>query len=358
MTEKKQQKGGMMKDLISITIRKPDDMHVHFREGQMMINIMPFTTSVFARAVVMGNLPTPIRTDEDVEWYKPVIKKQAPDFEPIMSIMLINRTTPGIIKDAHRAGAKVLKLIPGNTSTNSAEGVPLENLTEFYPALETVRDLDMIFSGHWELSIMPFDKIEIPELERETAALPYLGKLVNDIPGLKIVVEHVSTRSMIEFVEQAPENVAATITIHHAILSSKDVLGKDGKIANPHHYCKPIAKAKTDRQATVEAMVSNNPKFFFGSDSAPHLIAKKECDNPAAGIFTAPIALPLLCEIFEAQKSLDKLEDFVSKFGARRYGLDLNEERITIRRDNWTVPDQYKGIKLFMGGKRLHWRVA
>ncbi len=141
-----------MKDLNSITIRKPNDMHVHFREDPMMIDIMPFTTFVFARAVVMGNLRFPIVTAKGVEWYKSIIRRQAPDFEPIMSIMLVNRTTPETIRDAHQAKAKVLKLIPGNTSTNSAEGVPLENLKEFYPVLKIVRDLDMIFSGHWESS--------------------------------------------------------------------------------------------------------------------------------------------------------------------------------------------------------------
>ena len=216
----------------------------------------------------------------------------------------------------------------------------------------------MIFSGHWELNVNPYTGSKIPELKRETQTLHYLKELIENVPGLKIVVEHISTRVMIRLVEQAPENVAATLTVHHAILSSEDVLGDDGKILNPHHYCKPIAQTESNRQAIKDAMVSGNSKFFFGSDSAPHLISAKECDNPAAGIFTAPVVLPLLCELFESRRALDRLEGFVSEFGARFYGLPLNEGTIEIKQSDWTVPDQHEGIKIFQGGKQLRWRVA
>jgi len=343
---------------MSITIRKPDDMHIHLRQGSMLANVLPFTSSVFARAVVMGNLSVPITTATNVVWYEKEISSQAPDFEPIMSIMLTNSTTPEIVRKANQAGAKVLKLIPGNTSTNSAEGVSLENLKEFYPVLKTVRDLDMIFSGHWELAINPYTGFEIPELRREVQAFHYLRELIRNVPGLKIVVEHMSTRAMIRLVEQAPENVAATITVHHPILSIEDVLGDNGKISNPYHYCKPIVKARINRQAIKNAVLSGNPKFFFGSDSAPHPKSAKERDSPAAGIFTAPVALPLLCKLFESRHALDKLEGFVSEFGARFYGLPLNEGTITIKQNKWTVPDQHEGIKIFQGGKQLRWRVV
>ncbi len=343
---------------MSITIRKPDDMHIHLRESQMMKNVIKSTTSVFTRGVVMGNLKKPITTAEDVRQYRAKIKSLTPDFTPIMSIMLTNATNRITIKEAREAGAKVLKLIPGNTSTNSTDGVPLNNLKKFYPVLKTIKDLDMIFSGHWELAINPKTGDVIPEPERETAALPFLTDLIKDMPGLKIIAEHATTKAMIELVECAPENVAATITVHHAILTTENVLDKSGKIINPHFYCKPIAKTKADLNKIIEAMISGNPKFFFGSDSAPHPIHQKEKENPPAGIFTAPVVLPLLFEIFERHNALDRLEKFVSESGAKYYGLETNDGKITITKRQWQVPDQYRGIKVFMGGKTLNYQIA
>lgn len=345
---------------MSITIRRPDDMHVHLRQKPILATVLPFTSSIFGRAVAMGNLRTPIMTATDVVWYKGEIISQAPDFEPIMSIMLTNSTTPEMVRRANKAGAKVLKLIPGDTSTNSADGVPLASLEEFYPVLKTVRDLDMIFSAHLELAINPHTGLEIPILRRENQALHYLRKLIENVPGLKIMVEHVSTGAMIKLIEQAPEdvNIAATITIHHPVLSIKDVLGSNGEILNPYNYCKPIVQTETNRQAVRDAMLSGNPRFCFGSDSAPHPISAKECDDPAAGIFTAPVALPLLCEIFENGDVLNRLEAFVSEFGARFYGLSLNKGTIELEQSDWTVPEQIEGIKIFKGGERLRWHVV
>jgi len=346
----------------AITIRRPDDMHVHLRQRQMLIDVLPFTANVFSRAVVMGNLNSPVETAEDVERYRQEILKQTPfGFSPIMSIMLTKRTTPEIVRKAHQAGAKALKFIPANTSTHSKEGIRLEDLEKFYPVLETVRELDMIFSGHWELNKYPSNSLLkeiIPKIQQETASMAYLAEVIHDMPGLKIIVEHITTIGMIKLVQLAPPNVAATITAHHPILTTKDVLDTKGKVANPHNYCKPIAKAEYNRKAVVETMTSGNPKFFFGSDSASQPIWQKERKNPKPGIFSAPIALPLLCEIFEQEKMMYKLEDFVSRFGAKFYGLPLNSGPITLRREEWTVPNQYKNIKIFMGGKKLRWSVV
>ncbi|OGZ36541.1 MAG: hypothetical protein A3A94_01945 [Candidatus Portnoybacteria bacterium RIFCSPLOWO2_01_FULL_43_11] len=285
------------------------------------------------------------------------ILKQAPKFKPIMSIMLVNSTTAEIVKNAYLAGAKALKLIPENTSINSTDGVSLIDLEKFYPVLKTAQELGMIFSGHWELNRHPLKEF-IPELKREVAAISYLEKLIHDIPGLKIVVEHISTKEMIEFIKRAPKNVAATLTAHHAVLTIDDVMDKNGKIVNPYNYCKPVPKSDNDRKAVIEAMTSGNPKFFFGSDSAPHLIVKKESLKPPPGIFSAPVALPLLCQIFKTNKALDKLEKFASEFGAKFYGLELNKEKIEITRREWIVPSQHADIRIFMGGEKLSWSVV
>ncbi|MCF6276907.1 MAG: dihydroorotase [Candidatus Magasanikbacteria bacterium] len=342
-----------------ITIRKPDDFHVHLRRGQTLINVLPFTSAVFKRAVIMGNTTPPIKNSPDVISYKKEIGLHAHDgFTPIMSIMLTNSTTPKDIEDAFDAGAKVLKLIPEGTSTNSDEGVPLSLLKNYYNVLKIVQDLGMIFSGHWELIENPETGEKIPEIERETQAIPFLLKLIRDFPKLKIVVEHVTSKEMIQTVEQSPNNVSATISAHHPILTFDDVCNKDSDIINPLNYCKPIAKNEVDQKAIIKAMTSGNPKFFFGSDSAPHPINQKiDSQNCPAGIFSAPIALPLLCEIFENENALDKLEDFVSKFGAEFYGIPLNQESITLKKEQWNTPYEHNGIGIFKGKDKLNWQI-
>lgn len=343
-----------MKELI---LRMPDDMHVHLRTGQMLADVLPFS-NIFGRCVVMGNLPQPIVNAQDVKRYREEIFCHRPNFIPLMSVMLVNQTTPQIVLEAHQEGARVLKLIPGGASTNSDEGVSLDKLEQFYPVLEKAQELGMIFSGHWELGKDFQSGQDIPEVEREVAALPYLKRLTNSFPKFKIVVEHVSTRAMADFVKSCCDNVAATITAHHAVLTFKDVLNEKGEIKNPLNYCKPIAKSEDDRRAVIEAMISGNKKFFFGSDSAPHNISQKIKENPAAGIFSSPIAVPLLAEIFEGQGRLERLEDFVSRFGAEFYGLPTSDEKIILRRGKHKVPILYRGIPIFKGGGELEWHIA
>lgn len=343
-------------EIKKLIIRRPDDMHVHFRNGLMLQNVAPFTTHVFGRAVAMGNLPESVKDDESVKaYYKEILSASSDGFTPIMSVMLTKDTTPEIVKKSRCAGAKVLKLIPGHTSTNSSEGISLEEIKNYFPVLAAARESRMIFSVHAEL-IRDGDRAEI---QREERAIPYIKRIVSSITGLKIVVEHASTRRMIEFVKKAPSNVAATLTVHHALVNYCDVFDcGNGKIKNPFLYCKPVAKTENDRWAVIKAMTSGNPKFFFGSDSAPHPIDKKKGDNPPAGIFSAPVALPLLCEIFENEKKLDRLENFVSKFGAKFYDLPLNTGRIKIKREEWRVPDKNNGIKIFKGGEKIQWQVV
>lgn len=347
-------------EIKKLIIRRPDDMHVHFRNGLMLQSVAPFTTRIFGRAVAMGNLPESVKDEESVKNYRKEILNASPDeFTPIMSVMLTKETTPAMIKEAHRVGAKVLKLIPGHTSTNSSEGISLEEIKNYFPVLKTARESNMIFSIHAELIRYPKTDKEIPEIEKENMAIPYIKRIVSGLPGLKIVVEHASTRRMIEFIKKTPKNIAATLTVHHALLNYCDVFDcNNGKIKNPFLYCKPVAKTENDKWAVIEAMTSGNPKFFFGSDSAPHPVNKKKGDNPPAGIFSAPVALPLLCEIFENEKELDKLENFVSKFGAEFYGLPPNTGKIKIEREEWRVPDEIGGIKIFKGDEKIQWQVV
>jgi dihydroorotase len=340
-----------------IKISAPFDMHLHLREGQMLINVLPYTSAVFPRGVVMGNLPIPVDTAEKAIKYKSEILADDVTFNPIMTIMLTRNTTPAIIREAYNHGIKVIKYIPEGVSTNSEYGVPLNKLHEFYEVMETAEELGMILSGHWEA---PFNinGNPIEELCREEEAIPFLAAIINCFPKLKIVVEHASTYGMIEYVKNAPNTVAATLTAHHALLDYSDVCDKTGKIIGSDLYCKPIAKKAIDRSAVLQTMISGNPKFFFGSDSAPHYAENKKRTPPAAGIFTAPVVMPLLCEIFDNNNALSKIENFTSRFGPKFYGLPLNEGKITVRREKWTVPYETNGIKIFLGRRELNWKVV
>lgn len=341
------------------------DAHAHLRHGDLMERIKTFY-QFYETIVAMGNLPSPdpgpIVDAHNLIWYRNELEYHcAFPCNIVYSVMLVNKTTPEILYRAYGAGAQVLKLIPGGTSTNSDDGVSLYDLKKFYPVIETAGNLGMIFSVHFELAAGRKGG-KIDELKREEKAIPFVKQLIRDFPGLPIVVEHASTEKMINLVWNSPDNVAATLTAHHPKLTIGDVRDKNGKITHPENYCKPIAKTERDRKAVVKAMVSGNKKFFFGSDSAPHYIAKKMGDNPAAGIFTAPVAIPILCEIFEEQNALDKLPDFVSHSGRAFYDLALSKKQTIMKKEDWAVPcgtsGEQDGIFIFMGGKVLSWQYA
>ena len=339
----------------SIVLRKPFDMHLHLREGVMLLDVA-FFTKLFAGGVVMGNLARPVTTADAVRCYQKevqaAIASWGGNFQSIMSVMLVHSTTPKILEQAHKAGARVLKLIPGQTSTNSQQGICLSELPDKKDVLQCAAELDMIFSGHWELACDPRNGAIIPEVQREHEAIPWLCQLIEDHPALKTVVEHVSTAQMVNLVKSAPANVGATITSHHLVLTY-DMVGEGGQV-DPLNYCKPIAKIKADQVALLQAATSGDSKFFFGSDSAPHLLSAKR--NGAAGIFSAPVALPLLVQIFEAQKKLPQLEAFTSEFGPRFYGLPPAEDVVTLQRKDWQVPRDYEGIPIFLAGQTLTWQ--
>jgi len=342
----------------TLKIRKPDDFHCHLRRGEVLASVAQFTAQQFRRAVAMPNTIPPIETAEDAEAYrKEITGVCGAGFEPIMAIMLTRRTTPKIVSEAGKHGVKILKYIPRGVSVNSEESIALKELPTFYPVLKAVQEAGMIFSGHWE-SLLDHDGRQLPEIDREPMAIFFLDAVVRAFPELKIVIEHASTESMIEYVKyRYPKNVGVTLTVHHALLTYDDVCDAAGNIINPHNYCKPIAKRRFDMEAVVDAMTSGDPRFFFGSDNAPHPLSAKKKIPPTAGIFN-PFALPLLAQIFEERNALSQLENFVSKFGADFYGLPLNSGTIELIMKSWTVPEEYSGIVPFMAGQTLLWQVA
>lgn len=328
----------------SLVIRRPDDFHVHFRRGKILNSVAPFTASVFARAVIMPNTDPPILTAEDVVRYRNEIRDACGDmFQPLMAIYLTAKTTSEIIKKAKAVGVVAGKWYPKGVTTGSDSGA--RNIGELRPALDEMQEQNMVLSIHGQLPGK-----DIYWLDREKKFLPVLVQIAAEFPRLKIVMEHLSTRAAVDTVLQLGSNVAATITAHHLVLTGNDFA--DGALY-PDNFCIPPAQTKDDRLALLNAATSINPKFFFGSDSAPHLSPKLK-----GGIFAEPVALPLIAQIFEGYGVLDCLEDFVSRFGADFYGLPRNTGTITLVKEDWTVPDEYEGIKIFQGGKTLHWKVA
>lgn len=346
---------------ITVTVPRPDDWHTHLREEKMLSIVAPYS-NLYDRVTAMGNLVDPVTTHLNVRKYRMEILRQKGSFIPVMSIMLVNGTTPEIISRAYEEGARVLKLIPGGTSTNSNEGVALVDLVKYYPVLDRAQKLGMIFSGHWELAEDPKTGKEIPELEREMRAIPYLRNAIKTFPKLKIIVEHVSTAKMVEVVKKAPHNVAATITAHHiGPVFYPEIINGCNQVIRPHYYCKPVIKNRSDALAVRDAMMSGNPKFFFGSDSAPHPVENKLANPPAAGIFSpAKVALGWLFQNFvERKDNVHKLfADFTWKFGADFYELPRNTDSITFRLKKWRVLKNYDSIVPFLADKQLKWRVG
>lgn len=330
-----------------LTIIKGDDMHCHLRRGKIMKSVAWLTAGQFKRAVVMPNTNPPILTAEDALQYCHEIELYCPSLKPLMTIQINDLTTPAIIAEARQAGVVAGKVYPQGVTTNSQNGVT--DFKNIYPALREMQKQNMLLLLHGE-SPDP----EIFCLDREEEFLPILSTITQQFPKLKIVLEHITTEQAFRTVLMH-DNVAATITVHHLLLTLDDVVG--GMI-QPHNFCKPLAKRSYDRETLLAAATSGSPKFFYGGDSAPHLRKNKECDHGCAGVFNAPVALPLLAQIFEERNALEQLENFVSRFGAGFYGLPKNSEIIELVKEDWMVPQEYDGIVPFMAGKTLRWKVA
>jgi len=338
----------------------PNDFHIHLRRGKMLELVLPLC-SEFGYILPMPNTDPPIATGSDVTTYKKEIDNaryanyHTRDIHPLMVIKMLKNTTPEVVREAKKCGAVGIKIYPEGVTTNSADGIA--DFNAIYPALSTAEEEGMVVEIHGET---PHDFI----LDRERVFLKTFKRLVRDFPKLKFVLEHITTADAVEVVKDLPDTVAATITIHHLLITLQEVLADKRNGAewlNPHNYCKPVAKMPADRIALVAAATSGNPKFFYGGDSAPHEPHKKESDCCCAGVFNSPVAVPLLVELFESRGKLDRLEGFWTDFGARFYGLPPTGKKIKLKKLKWTVPTIYEknGVSVvpFYAGKVIPWIV-
>ena len=341
----------------TLTITRPDDWHAHLRDGDLMESVVGATARQFARAIVMPNLKPPVVTTKQAKAYRERILAALPKksaFEPLMTLYLTDDTPPAEIERARAAGfVKAVKYYPAGATTNSASGVT--DIRKVDAVLEAMQGAGMPLLLHGEVT-----DPEVDVFDRESVFLERtLAPLVKRFPKLKIVVEHITTHEAAAFVERAPENVAATITAHH-LLMNRNAIFSGG--LRPHHYCLPVLKREPHRRALVKAATSGNPKFFLGTDSAPHTRRNKEMDCGHAGMYTAHAALELYAEAFEGAGALDRLEGFASHFGADFYGLPRNKGKVKLEKVNWTVPAAYpfgaETVVALRAGQTIGWRLA
>src|SRR5579862_1205501 len=341
----------------TLSITRPDDWHAHFRDGEALNSVAGATARQFARAIVMPNLAPPVTTTRQATAYRDRILEALPKgstFEPLMTLYLTDETPASEIERAKEAGfVKAVKYYPAGATTNSASGVT--DIRKCDPVLDAMQSAGMPLLIHGEVT-----DPEVDVFDRETVFLErYLAVVVKRFPTLKIVLEHITTHDAAAFVERAPANIAATITAHHLLLNRNAIFS--GGI-QPHHYCLPVLKREPHRRALVKAATSGNPRFFLGTDSAPHSRAGKESSCGHAGIYTAHAALELYAEAFEAAGALDKLEGFASHFGADFYGLPRNKGKVRLEKAEWQVPTEYpfgdKTVVPLRAGQTIGWRLA
>ena len=320
----------------TLSLLRPDDWHCHLRDGDAMASVVGATARQFARAIVMPNLKPPVVSVEQARAYRDRIRAALPKasaFTPLMTLYLTEATPPAEIALGKTTGVvTAVKYYPAGATTNSAAGV--SDIRRCDAVLEAMQAAGMPLLVHGEVT-----DPEVDVFDREAVFLERtMAPLVERFPRLRFVLEHVTTREGVEFVERAPANVAATITAHHLLLNRNAIFAGG---LRPHHYCLPVLKREEHRQALLRAATSGNPKFFLGTDTAPHPRGSKECDCGSAGLYTAHAALELYAEAFESVGALDKLEGFASRFGADFYGLPRNTERIELERVEWRVPAEY-----------------
>ena len=333
-----------------ITIRRPDDWHVHLRDGDMLKAIAPYTARQFVRAIVMPNLSPPVTTVEAARAYRERIIAAAPEFQPLMTCYLTDHADATEIERGHGEGVfTAAKLYPANATTGSAHGVT--DVATLKPALEAMQRIGMPLLVHGEVT-----DAQVDIFDREAVFIERtLASMVRDFPALKIIFEHITTEDAVAFVSASGPNVAATITPQHLMLN-RNALFEGG--IRPHAYCLPVVKREKHRLALRKAATSGSAQFFLGTDSAPHVVAAKETVCGCAGIFNAPFALENYATVFDEEHALDKLEGFASEHGPRFYGLPLNDGTVTLERGNVSVPDQIAGVVPFHAGEMLGWRIV
>ena len=339
-----------------LTLTRPDDWHLHLRDGAALAAVLPHTARRFARAIVMPNLRPPVTTVDLAEAYRKRIVAALPansKFEPLMTLYLTDNTAPGEIALAKASGrVHAVKYYPAGATTNSDSGVT--RLEHCFPALEAMEKAGLPLLLHGEVTDPEVDVFDREKVFIDTV----LPQITQRFAGLRLVLEHITTREAVEYVAAAPVNVAATVTAHHLLMNRNAVF--QGGI-RPHHYCLPVLKREVHRLALVQAATGGNPKFFLGTDSAPHSRRNKEAPCGHAGIYTAHAAIELYAEAFEAAGALDKFEAFASFHGADFYRLPRNTERITLRRDSWQVPSTLAlgedELVPLRAGEQLAWRL-
>ena len=340
-----------------LTLLRPDDWHIHLRDGAVLPHTVGDVARTFARAIIMPNLVPPVRNAAEAGAYRDRILAARPAgsrFEPLMVLYLTDRTSAQDIRDAKASGiVHAAKLYPAGATTNSQSGVTaLENI---YPALEAMAEVGMLLLVHGEVT-----HAEVDIFDREKAFIDQqLVKVVERFPTLKVVFEHITTGDAVSFVQQASDNVGATITAHHLMFNRNHMLV--GGI-RPHLFCLPVLKRQTHQQALREAAISGSGKFFLGTDSAPHARHAKEAACGCAGCYTAHAAIELYAETFDELGALDKLEGFASFHGPDFYGLPRNTDTITLVRDSWAVPAELpfgdQAVVPLRAGEHIHWRLA
>jgi dihydroorotase len=335
----------------TLTIRRPDDWHVHLRDGDMLRTVAPHTARPFARAIVMPNLVPPVTSVESAAAYRDrIIAAAGPGFTPLMTCYLTDQASGDELERGHADGVWVAaKLYPAGATTNSASGVT--DISNIYPALERMQACRMPLLLHGEVT-----DADVDVFDREAVFIDrILEPLVDDFPDLKIVLEHITTAEAADFVRDAPATVAATITPQHLHIN-RNALFAGG--LRPHAYCLPVAKREKHRLAVRQAATSGSPKFFLGTDSAPHSRDAKESSCGCAGIFNAPFALESYAQVFEEEGALDRFESFASDHGPRFYGLPLNEGTVTLEKADTEVADELDGLVPFHAGQSMRWRMA
>ncbi|WP_421684050.1 dihydroorotase [Stutzerimonas urumqiensis] len=339
-----------------LTLLRPDDWHIHLRDGATLQHTVADAARQFARVIVMPNLVPPVRNAEEASAYRDRILAACPagtPFEPLMVLYLTDNTQPDDIRTAARSGfVHAVKLYPAGATTNSGSGVT--RIDNVFPVLETMAEVGMPLLVHGEVT-----RPEIDVFDREQHFIDeHLSRIVERFPTLKVVFEHITTRDAVQFVLGTGPNVGATITAHHLLFNRNHMLV--GGI-RPHFYCLPILKRNVHQEALLDAATSGNPKFFLGTDSAPHAQHAKESACGCAGCYTAFAALELYAEAFETRNALDRLEAFASHFGPDFYGLPRNTGTVTLVREDWTVPAQLpfgdRELVPLRAGETLRWRL-
>lgn len=339
-----------------LTLPRPDDWHLHLRDGDALKAVLPYSARRFGRAIVMPNLKPPVTTAEQARDYRRRILAALPagaHFDPLMTLYLTERTDPGAMAGARKAGVHAVKLYPAGATTHSEAGVT--SLEPLSPVLAAMEKAGLPLLVHGEVT-----DPDVDVFDREAVFIErHLAPLVDRFPGLRVVLEHVTTADGLAFVREARQGVAATVTAHHLLINRNHLLA--GGI-RPHLYCAPVAKAEAHRHALVEAATSGSPRFFLGTDSAPHARPDKESACGCAGVFTAHAGIELYAEVFHAANALENLEGFASRHGAAFYGLPVNQDTITLRREPWQVPARvpYGESELvpFRAGGTVGWRLV